>query len=165
MLSSNCTGSWKANSKNWLIQEENIALQAIFLSKKIDVRKFRIEFSDSMENFFRFSLSLFAFPFLYFCEMQSRSYEATTLWQAADTRKVWNFLTILPVVVYSCQCYLIMHDEATKRCQCCTRHSNEKENSVYSINIGQDGLDNKIEKLKIEFVNWIDIILTLFTII
>lgn len=32
-------------------------------------------------------------------------------------------------------------------------HSNEKENSVYSINIGQDGLDNKIEKLKIEFVN------------
>lgn len=63
------------------------------------------------------------------------------------------FLTILPIVVYSCQCYLIMHDEATKRCQCCTRHSNEKENSVYSINISQDGLDNKIGKLKIEFVN------------
>lgn len=47
-----------------------------------------------------------------------------------------------------------MHDGATKRCQCWTRHSDEKENvSVHSINIAQDGLDKQDWKIKkIEFV-------------
>lgn len=110
------------------------------------------------------SLSLFAFPFSCFCEMQSRSYVATVLWQAADIRKVWNFLTILPRRLLVSMLPYNARWSYEKVSMLHTSHSNKKENSVYSINIGQDGLDNKIGKLKIEFVNWIDHYLRLFNL-